>query len=135
MSDEQAAEGSEEPKSKGKGGCLPIIIALAVVGVVVYSCSTLTQGATSTWSAQTLSTRLINPGSVNVIASVTNTGSKAAKPNCTVRVSDPSGAYTGFDSPIFDEDVAPGASKNFNMNIVVKGDGARFVTSSEITCE
>ena len=99
--------------------------------------SSTSPGITSTsmsFAGSVAGVTLVNPASVNVSFSIYNTGTSAGIPNCTVRVQDPSGAYSGFDSPVISTPIEIGGTLNGNMNIIVTGQGASYITEGKVEC-
>lgn len=106
---------------------ITIVIFIAMGGFKSSSPST-------TFSGSVMKISVINPASVNVEFSISNTGSSAGTPNCTVSVQDPSNAYSGSDSPSVSSPIAVGGTLNGNMNLIVTGQGAQYVTGGTVTC-
>lgn len=106
---------------------ITIVIFIAVGGFKSSSPAT-------TFSGSVTGISVINPASVNVQFTISNTGTSAGTPNCSVRVQDPSGAYTGSDSPSISAPIAVGASLSGNMNLIVTGQGAQYATQGTVTC-
>ena len=77
---------------------------------------------------------VVNPASVRVIFTVKNDGTVEVKPSCTIKVSDESSTYTGFDIFNFDQALSPGQQKNGAGVITVTKQGAAFVTKGSIVC-
>ena len=141
LSPEQRASIQKRSKkfSIGCMGVVVIFIAIIVIAVIGGSHNSgSSNGGTSASSSNFTGTvgaiNVINPASVNVQFSFTNNGTSAGIPNCTVKVQDPSNAYSGFDSPAITNPVAPGATVSGNMNIIVTGQGASYVTQGDVTC-
>jgi Fe2+ transport system protein B len=88
----------------------------------------------SSFTGQVLSDTVIDPATANVQFSITNDGTTAGIPNCSVEVHNTGYSYTGFDSPIIPTPIAPGATLKGNMNITVTGQGASFITAGTVTC-
>jgi Fe2+ transport system protein B len=88
----------------------------------------------SSFTGQVLSDTVIDPATANVQFSITNDGTTAGIPNCSVEVHNAGYSYTGFDSPIISTPIAPGATLKGNMNITVTGQGASFITAGTVTC-
>jgi hypothetical protein len=77
---------------------------------------------------------VINPATVNVVFDITNANDSAKTPTCSVSVSDPGSAYTGFALPDFTIPLAAGQTQTNNINITVTNQGAQYVTEGSVTC-
>jgi hypothetical protein len=93
-----------------------------------------TPSANAVFSGKVLSSKVINPATVQVKFEITNTGTDAGIPSCIVRVQDASRTYKGFDSPIFDYAIEPNSSITGAINLTVTKEGAYFVTQGEVSC-
>lgn len=93
-----------------------------------------TPSANAIFSGKVLSSKVINPATVQVKFEITNTGTDAGIPSCIVRVQDASRTYKGFDSPIFDYAIEPNSSITGAINLTVTKEGAYFVTEGEVSC-
>lgn len=110
------------------------VIALVLIALFHGKMRT-TATSSATYTAAISSTDVVNPATINVIVDVKNTGSSSGTPDCTVHLTEPGGAYTGFD--IFTlRPLAAGESMSFNGNIVVTHEGASYVSAydSSVTC-
>lgn len=114
-------------------GCLGFIVTAAVIGIII-AIATSGGGGPSPWKAAVGDTAVINPADLAVTVHVTNTGKTAATPTCTVRASDPSGAYTGFDEGTLANPVQPGQTVTYVDNVTISGQGAQYVTSATVSC-
>lgn len=88
-----------------------------------------------TFSAEVVSIIPVNPATVTVIATVTNTGISADTPSCTVRVQDTGGSYSGFDSVSLVEPVSPGDTTKFKVDLVVTNEGAAYADQGTVECK
>lgn len=77
---------------------------------------------------------IVDPATVRVYVMVRNTGDEAGVPSCTVRVSNESDTYDGFDIFSLDDPIRPGKQRGFNGLITVTNEGAAFVTESDVDC-
>ena len=77
----------------------------------------------------------VDPATLKVSVSVENTGDKPGKPSCTVRGSNESGSYSGFDIFDAEEELQPGEEHNFNALITITNEGARFVDNVSADCD
>ena len=118
-----------------------VIFALAFVlfGVAIFgsndeTTTTVTPSSNAIFSGKILSSKVINPATVQVKFEITNSGTDAGIPSCIVRVQDASNTYKGFDSPIFDYSIEPNSSITGAVNLTVTKEGAIFVTQGEVSC-
>ena len=118
-----------------------VIFALAFVlfGVAIFgsndeTTTTVTPSSNAIFSGRILSSKVINPATVQVKFEITNSGTDAGIPSCIVRVQDASNTYKGFDSPIFDYAIEPNSSITGAVNLTVTKEGAFFVTQGEVSC-
>jgi hypothetical protein len=109
-------------------------ILLIVVIVVILAVSSGSGSSGPAWRARAVRFAVISPAGLAVTAKVTNTGTKAATPECTVNASDPAGAYTGVDIFTLKDAVRPGRSAFFTGDLTITGEGARYVTKVTVTC-
>ena len=75
---------------------------------------------------------VVNPA-LSVAFHITNTGSSAAIPTCTVDASDESGAYSGVNEGSLSDPVAAGATATTDMNVTVSNQGAQYITSVTVS--
>lgn len=129
----QAAPAVKAPRRRRRPllGCLAVIAAAAVAGIAI---SVATSGGGTTWKAHVENSVVINPADLAVAVQVTNTGSTAGTPTCTVTAQDPSDAYGGFDEGTLTSPVQPGATTTYVDNVTISGQGARYVTQVSVTC-
>lgn len=109
----------------------------AILIVIAFFAFFATHGSKSsaaTFTGTVNSVKVINPATVNVVFSITNTSKVAGIPNCNINVSDSGGAYTGFDSPIYNTPLDAGKSLTNNINMVVTKQGAQYITTGTVTC-
>jgi hypothetical protein len=109
------------------------LIALAAIAAIAAACLTGCGGGT-TYKAKVQDYNVINPADLGVTVQVTNTGSKAGTPSCTIDAQDPSFAYSGVDVATLKDPVAPGATTHFADNITITGQGAQYVTQVTVKC-
>lgn len=78
--------------------------------------------------------QVVNPASVEVRFDVANTSDVAGVAQCTVRASDDSGTYEGFD--YFTTDRIPaGEQESFRGTLTIENQGAAYVTDMTVDCE
>src|SRR5579872_67569 len=111
---------------------LGLIIGVGL-GLFIWHIAT-TGGPGTTFRARVEHYTVINPADLAVVVQVTNTGTRAAKPACTVTAQDASGAYSGFDSGTLTDPVPPGQTVTYVDNLVITGQGAGFVTQADAKC-
>ena len=80
---------------------------------------------------------VLDPAERRVLFYVTNIGTAAGAPSCTVTLNSPGGTYHGFDIFKGDKEIPPGQGENFTGIITVTGQGAAYVdmSASTVTCE
>jgi hypothetical protein len=104
-----------------------LIGGIAFVVFMLWPSNTPSNG-TSTYSGYFGSEWAVSASQVQFEAGVTNTGSQAASPTCSVSLTDPitgNQAYDSFDVPT----VAPGKSKVFSGYLTVPNNAARSASS------
>lgn len=116
-------------------GLFGAAILLVIIGVAGGGSSTPSTPSTSAvFSGKVAFINVLDPATVNVGFEITNSGTGAGVPNCTIKVQNAGGSYTGFDSPIVSESVLPGKSLKANINLTVTHEGAAFVDRGSVTC-
>lgn len=150
---------SVEPAKSTNRGCvtgalvaLGLLVAIGAVGaltgsddepspttvattVATSSTTTTTAPAPAAYDATVQDIVVVNPATVTVVATVTNTGGTAGTPKCFVQAQDPAGAYEGYDSFNSKSPLDPGATNTLRGDLVITNEGAAFVTEASITCE
>ncbi len=131
-----AAMSSEErTKYKKRSRLIKVSVIVAVIAFFAIAATQGSKSVAATFTGTVDSVKVVNPATVNVTFSITNTSKVAGKPNhCMINVSDTGGAYTGFDSPIYDTELAAGKTLTNSLNIVVTKQGAQYVTQGTVTC-
>lgn len=117
-------------------GCLILagVVVAAVIVIAVVAAGGSGGSNSATYKAKVLNVRVVNPATVNVSVEVTQVGAGTGHPSCTINVSDPGGSYTGvdiFNAPILRGD---GDSAEFNGNVTVTNQGAKYVTKATVDC-
>ncbi len=107
------------------------LIAIALAAVAALS---LTGCSSASYKAKVTAYNEINPADLDVTVKVTNTGSKAGAPYCTVSAQDGSGAYHGFNAGTLSSSVAPGTTETFVLPITITSQGAQYVTQATASC-
>lgn len=74
-----------------------------------------------------------DPATLAVRFHVYNNGTKSVSPNCTISVQDNSSAYHGFDV-FYMKPIPAGTTVNSLGDIIVTGNGAKYVTQVKISC-
>lgn len=75
-----------------------------------------------------------NPADLGVTVLVTDTGSKAGTPTCTITAQDPSFAYHGIDIVTLQESIGAGQTTHFADNVTIPSQGAKYVTQVAVSC-
>ena len=107
----------------------PALIAAAAIAVTVTGC-----GGGTTYKASVTDYRVINPADLAVVVRVTNTGTQAGTPTCTIEAEDASYAYHGVDAATLQGSIAAGATTTFVDHLIITGQGAQYVTQVTATC-
>jgi len=123
-----------KPKGSARTGCLILLGVAAVIAVIIIAIVTLTGGSGGSYKAAVENYTVINPADLAVAVRVTNTGSSAGTPTCTVNAADPSGAYSGFDEGTLTSPVAAGATVTYVDNVTITGQGAQYITQVTVSC-
>lgn len=121
---------------------LMVFVFFGVVGQFTGSDTTSTNDSASSESksqvrsypVKYLSHAVINPATISVRFSVTNDGTQAVRPDCTIRMRDASGTYKGFDVFSLLEDVEPGQSKQVVGQLTITKEGAAFADQFSGEC-
>lgn len=120
------------PKKKSNTvGCGIVLGLVVAAGIGIKSC---VFGGGTSYSATVQDFNAMNPSDLAVTFHVTNTGSSAGTPECTVQAHDPSYSYHGEDIGTLASSVAPGATVTTVMHISISGSGAEYVTDVTVTC-
>lgn len=135
------------PAKKNGGNLVAALMILGLIVVLVGWCSSLPDDATddppagdepaespSSFEGQIVDVQVVNPATVNVTATITNTGDTPGVPECTIEVSDASGTYDGWDIYTAREPVQPGTTDQMVARLTVTNEGAAWVTESNIDC-
>jgi hypothetical protein len=142
MSPEEKTEFLRKQAKQRKIALIVVLVAVGLFVVAIFSSggdttdteSQSTPNANAVFSGKILSTRVINPATLQVKFEIENTGTDAGVPSCIVSVQDASRTYKGFDSPIFDYSIEPNSSISGAINLTVTKEGAYFVTQGDVTC-
>lgn len=105
------------------------LIAAALIAVALAGC-----GSGTTYKATVTDYRVINPADLAVIVRVTNTGTAAGTPTCTIEAEDASYAYHGVDAATLQGALAAGATTTFVDHLIITSQGAQYVTQVTATC-
>lgn len=105
-------------------------LAILLIGIALISGSS----HKSIFSGKVYGVKVVDPATVNVQFTFTNTGTVAAPPNCSIHVQNAGGSYVGFDSPVMTSPVSPGASISGNINLTITGNGAQYISQGNVTC-
>lgn len=132
----QPPPGPSKPKGNAAKGCA-FLGCGGLAAVVIAVALIVSHGGGSgsgSWKAHVENTVVINPADLAVAVQVTNAGKTAGAPTCTVKASDPSSAYTGFDEGTLTSPVQPGATTTYVDNVTITGQGAAYVTNVTVSC-
>jgi len=111
-----------------------IILAVILAAIVIAVIELTGGGSGGSFKATVAGYTVINPADLSVAVHVTNTGSSAATPTCTVKANDPSYAYTGFDEGTLTSPVPAGQTVTYVDNVTITGQGAQYVTQVTVSC-
>ena len=122
------------PRKRHRGlrifALLSVLLAIVVIAVVIATSG----GSGGSFKAVVADYVVINPADLAVTIHVTNTGSSAATPTCTVDAQDPSGAYSGVDVGTLASPVAAGQTTTYVDNVTITHEGAQYVTQVTVSC-
>jgi hypothetical protein len=131
-----ARAGAAAKKPSGCTGCL------AAFGVLVVLAASITAGflffgnhASAAYRARVGGHIVINPATLDVIVRVTNTGSAAGTPDCTVTARNPAFSNSGVTAGTLTGKVQPGATATFVMRVTITNQGAASVTQVNADCK
>lgn len=111
------------------------LIALAIVAVIGgWFLTHHGGGGGAKYQASVTRYSVINPADLAVVVRVTNTGTKAGTPTCTIGAQDGSYAYHGVDAATLQGTISAGATTNFVDNLTITSQGAQYVTQVTATC-
>jgi hypothetical protein len=120
-----------------------IIIPLAFLVLGVFGSLTGKSGTSSTggggsttrsYPAAVDGSAVVNPATLAVRFHVTNDGSQAVTPNCTLKAQDVSGTYSGYDIFTPTSPVAPGATQNLVGHLTITKQGASYADQFSLSC-
>ena len=119
---------------KGWGCLTSIIIFILIVVIIVVAGGSA--GTSYKASFQAGGITAVNPAEAKVYITVVNTGKNSGTPTCTINLSSPGGAYTGFDGLTPVEAIPAGKQESYTDTITVTNQGAKYVTvgASTVTC-
>jgi hypothetical protein len=121
------------------------ILVLSVIGVLFGEDTSTTDpvpevsaepAVALSYSAEVTRWEPINPASGRAVFTIRNTGEASFIPeSCTVRVSDASSTYKGYDFISGFGEIKPGAKFMGNVVLTVTKEGAFFVTTGSVDCD
>jgi hypothetical protein len=132
------------PKKKIKKWQIVVIVLVVLTGIGYIGSEDTPSTPTPTptpeiqlsYSAEITRWEPINPASGRAVFTIRNTGEASFVPeSCTVRVSDESSTYNGFDFVSGFGAIKPGAKFMGNVVLTVTNQGAYFVTTGSVDCE
>lgn len=115
-------------------GLIIVLVIAGIIALVVHLGAKDNARSAAQYKASVAFTKVVNPADLAVYFTVKNTGGSAGSPQCTVNASDPSGAYSGFDSGILASPVQPGQTEKNEMDVTITSQGAKYVTSVTVKC-
>lgn len=118
----------EQSQKSSRLGCGFVLALVAVIGA--WGCLA-SEEKSDDFASGVIAVSVVNPATVNVVVSVTNTGTETVAPTCTVTVGE--SPYNGWGSFEIDP-IAPGATDRFRGEITVETEGAAYVTGGTSTC-
>lgn len=101
-----------------------LVAAIAVAMLALAACG----GGSGNYSATVVGHSVVNPGTVEVMVSVTNNGNEAGTPDVTVEAHDPGYSYTGIDIFTPMNPIQPGETVVIHGPVTVTGNGAQYAT-------
>ena len=114
-------------------GCLLVVAILLIIGGA-WAWGKVSGGPPASYKAAVTSQVALNPATLAVTIRVTDTGQGAGTPACTIDAQDPSDAYHGEDIATLKDKIRPGQTANFEDNLVITSQGARYVTRVTVSC-
>jgi hypothetical protein len=108
-----------------RGACAAIMIATVLAG-----CG----GPAAAYRASVVSYTAPEPGDLNVFVRVTNIGTAAGTPTCTIDAKYQSGAGAGSNTGELSGSLAPGHSSMLNMLVAIPGEEIGNVTKVSASC-
>ena len=115
-------------------GVIFLVVLAGVIAAVIALLVSVYSASGGSYKATVTGYTVINPADLAVSVRVTNTGSSASTPTCTINAQDPSDAYSGIDEVTLQGSLAPGATTNFADNLVITNHGASYVTQVTVSC-
>lgn len=111
-----------------------IVILGACNGIPIVPARVTATTSPSPYAAKVMIVGPDNPSSLQVLVDVTNTGTTAGRPTCTLTAADVSHTYVGHDRFRFVELVAPGTTGTITDSVTINREGARWITDVKADC-
>jgi hypothetical protein len=111
-----------------------VFIVGAVVAVIVILIGHLISGGGPTWTARVDQYRATSATDLLVIISISNTGTKAGIPTCTITAHSTSSAYSGSRVGTLSHFLAPHQTATASITVAISGHGARHITRASVQC-
>jgi hypothetical protein len=122
-----------------------VFLVLVVIGVIWFmhlggssgsanSASDNSGSSGQTTYDATSETTVVNPADLAVYGTVTNTGTVAGTPTCTIQAHDDSYSYTGTDAVQRTSPLEPGGEWSFKDDVTITNQGAQYVTQVNVSC-
>ena len=118
-------------------GLVIIVIAAFIIAATGGAKASTYAGPSSTaasFKGSVLRVTLLTPHSLNVKYSITNIGTSSGVPTCAIYIQDPSGAFPGFETPVFSKSISAGHTSWSKISVGVTGPGAQYVTEGKVSC-
>jgi hypothetical protein len=131
-----APAGKPPAASKRRKRAVWLVLLAALVIVIAVIVASGSSGASYSASFQSGGLSVQNPAEVEVYITVKNTGKNSGTPTCTINLSSPGGAYTGFDGLTPENPIPAGGQESYTDTITVTNQGANYVTiaASSVSC-
>jgi hypothetical protein len=111
------------------------LIALAIVAVIgIWFLTSHHGGGGAKYQATVTGYNVVNPADLSVTVKVTNTGTAAGTPTCTIDAQDASYAYHGVDVVTLQKPVPAGVFNFFSDDLTITSQGAEYVTQVTAKC-
>lgn len=121
------------PRSRPRWGCI-IPILVVFIAFVAWLVDVFAFSSGGSFTAKVSGTTVVNPATLAVAITVTNTGTSPATPDCTVDATDPSGAYSGVNEGSFATAIPAGQANTAVIDVTIASQGAQYVTDTTVTC-
>ena len=133
--DKQPTETKTPKQPASKGTKIVTLIIFLGIPIAIGLWVGLSGNSKSSYkgTVDTGSFQVINPATLAVAFHVTNNGSKAGAPYCTLNVGDVNDTYTGTDAFTM-KTIQPGQTVTSVDDLTITHQGAQYVTQGTISC-